>query len=154
VAVVAILTISADDANVVSRSETKGVVIDGLKLTMTGAVLQTKLEERIQWHLREVRRNYEDLQDPTRNEKKFAWPEGVLEGAIAKGEAQIEVLTLIRDHILADEVYRLGEYDLRFADLLPDEEDWDCGQFAQRSGRVEAGMHQEDTSMLGHLSDG
>jgi hypothetical protein len=51
----------------------------------------------------------------------------VLDGEITRSERRIDVLTLIRDHIVLDEVYRLGEYDLKFADLLPEEEWLDCG---------------------------
>lgn len=77
-------------------------MIEGLKLTMTGETLIAKLNERIRVY--ETSSEREELR-----------------------RARVEALTLIRDHIVLDEVYRLGEYDLRFADLLP-EEDWvDCG---------------------------
>lgn len=105
----------------------KGIVIDGLKLTMTGNELKVKLEERIQWHHRNATRNARLLNEPDPNDET-PLPEGVLENEIDQSQDQIEVLTLIRDHILAEEVYRLGEHDLRFADLLP-EENWfhyDC----------------------------
>lgn len=102
-------------------------MIDGLKLTMTGVELRIKLEERIDWHRCEVHRNNKDLKNPNREQNGVAWPDSVLEGEIARSERQIEVLTLIRDYIVADEVYRLGEFDLRFADLLPDDDPWDCG---------------------------
>lgn len=77
-------------------------MIEGLKLTMTGEQLIAKLEERIR----------------------------VQEGSAQHDDARrrrVDTLTLIRDHIVLDEVYRLGEYDLRFADLLPEEEWLDCG---------------------------
>ena len=77
-------------------------MIEGLKLTMTGQQLIARLDERIRFHQSSAAR------EETR-------------------EARLAALTLIRDHVQSDEVYRLGEYDLRFADLLP-EEDWmDCG---------------------------
>lgn len=77
-------------------------MIDGLKLTMTGEQLIARLDERIRFH----------------------------EASTAREEsrrARVAALTLIRDHVVGDEVYRLGEYDLRFADLLPEEEWLDCG---------------------------
>ena len=77
-------------------------MIEGLKLTMTGEQLITRLEERIRFH----------------------------ETSTAREEsrrARVAALTLIRDHLVAGEVYRLGEYDLRFADLLPEDEWTDCG---------------------------
>ena len=42
------------------------------------------------------------------------------------------VLTFVREYILADEVCRLGEFDLRFADLLPDDDDWEGEGFGIR----------------------
>ena len=116
-------------------------MIDGLKLTMTGAELRTKLDERIAWHARELRRHPQHLKDSSSNAAGVAWPERVLQGEIATSEKQIEVLTLIRDYIIADEVYRLGEFDLRFADLLPEDDGWDCGCVAATAGRVEDRMH-------------
>jgi hypothetical protein len=77
-------------------------MIDGLKLTMTGSQLIAKLEERIRFH----------ETSPAREDVK---------------QARVAALSLIRDHVVVDEVYRLGEYDLRLADLLPDEEWLDCG---------------------------
>jgi hypothetical protein len=77
-------------------------MIDGLKLTMTGEQLIAKLDERILVH------QTSEQHDEAR-------------------QRRVDTLTLIRDHIVLDEVYRLGEYDLRFADLLPEEEWLDCG---------------------------
>ena len=102
-------------------------MIDGLKLTMTGLALKEKLEDRIAAH-RQVAADYvAELKDPLR--KDPVMPDSVLEHEIEAAYNQIEVLTLIRDHVIADETYLLDEHDLRFADLLP-EEDWmDCGCF-------------------------
>ena len=102
-------------------------MIDGLKLTMTGVQLRSNLEGRIRWHQTEIRRLAKQLKTPDRSEAECAYPDHMLEGEIGRAERQIEVLTFIRDHIVADEVYRLGEFDLRFADLLPEEDPWDCG---------------------------
>jgi hypothetical protein len=77
-------------------------MIDGLKLTFTGEELIARLEERIRVH----------QAADTRAELR---------------QARLQALTLIRDHVVGEEVYRLGEYDLRFADLLPDETWLDCG---------------------------
>jgi len=107
-------------------------VIDGLKLTMTGGQLRSNLEERIRWHQSEIGRVAKQLRTPDRSVEAInrtieecPYPDRVLEAEIGRAERRIEVLTFIRDYILADEVYRLGEFDLRFADLLP-EDDWDC----------------------------
>jgi hypothetical protein len=108
-------------------------VIEGLKLTMTGVELRAKLDERIQAHARTAAHYARLLKEPDpKDEEPF--PESVMEGEIEKAHDQIETLTLIRDYIIADEVYRLGEFDLRFADLLP-EPDWmGCGCVPRRSG--------------------
>lgn len=102
-------------------------MIEGLKLTMTGVQLRTNLEGRIRWHQGEIRRMTKQLKNPERTIEECPYPDSVLEGEIGRAERQIEVLTFIRDYIVAEEVYRLGEFDLRFADLLPDDEAWDCG---------------------------
>ena len=102
-------------------------MIEGLKLTMTGVQLRTNIEARIRWHQGEIRRMSKQLKTPDRSPEVCPYPDSVLEGEIGRAERQIEVLTFLRDYIVADEVYRLGEFDLRFADLLPEEEPWDCG---------------------------
>lgn len=98
-------------------------MIDGLKLTMSGLDLQAKLTERIEAHARHAAQ--------CAAAGRAAGPAGEPPDKAAAREieyahAQIETLTLIRDYVIADEVYRLGEYDLRFADLLPEPEWMDC----------------------------
>ena len=102
-------------------------MIDGLKLTMTGVQLRSNLESRIRWHQGEIRRMSKQLKKEDRTFEECPYPDSVLEGEIGRAERQIEVLTFIRNYIVADEVYRLGEFDLRFADLLPEDDPWDCG---------------------------
>jgi hypothetical protein len=112
-------------------------VIEGLKLTMTGVELRMKLEERIQSHARTAARYARLLKEPDPKDE-HPFPESVLEGEIEKAHDQIETLTLIRDHVIADEVYRLGEFDLRFADLLPEPNWMGCGCVPRRSEGGEA----------------
>ena len=90
-------------------------MIDGLKLTMTGVQLRASLEKRVRWYQDEMRRLSAADDDSAR------------EAEMRRAQARIELLTFIRDYILADEVYRLGEFDLRFADLLPDDDVWEYG---------------------------
>ena len=101
-------------------------MIEGLKLTMTGVQLRSNLEVRIRFHQSGIRRMTKQLKAPG-SSAECPYPEHLLQSEIARAERQIEVLTFIRDYIVADEVYRLGEFDLRFADLLPEEDPWDCG---------------------------
>ena len=93
-------------------------MIDGLKLTMSGLDLQAKLTERIEAHARHAA---QCAAGPAAEP-----PDDAAAREIEYAQAQIETLTLIRDYVIADEVYRLGEYDLRFADLLPEPEWMDC----------------------------
>jgi hypothetical protein len=104
---------------------------------MTGVQLRTNIEGRIRWHQSEIRRMSKQLKTADRSEEDCPYPDSVLEGEISRAERQIEVLTFIRDYIVMDEVYRLGEFDLRFADLLPEDDPWDCGCLS--SGIVSGG---------------
>lgn len=101
-------------------------VIDGLKVTMTGAQLRHEIELRIQWHHREAQRWSKLLEAPNRSIDDYPGSDDMLEHELRKTRARIEALTFIRDYIALDEVYRLGEFDLRFADLLPEDDLWDC----------------------------
>lgn len=101
-------------------------MIEGLKLTMTGVQLRTNIEGRIRWHQSEIRRMSKQLKRSA-GDTEMPYPAHVLESEIGCAERRIEVLAFIRDYIVGDEVYRLGEFDLRFADLLPEEDGWDCG---------------------------
>ncbi|MGQ0732769.1 MAG: hypothetical protein ACT4QD_03835 [Acidobacteriota bacterium] len=94
-------------------------MIDGLKLTMTGVELKSRLEERIACHAHHAAECARQLHAPDAADEELL-PEAMLEHEIERAHGQIEALTLIRDYIVADEVYRLGEYDLYFADLLPE----------------------------------
>ena len=96
-------------------------MIDGLKLTVTGEGLIGMLNTRIRVHHTRARENAMLLKDHAKSNV----PESVLEREIDQSTDRIEALTLIRDHIVADETYLLGEFDLRFADLLPEEEWFD-----------------------------
>jgi len=100
-------------------------MIDGLKLTMSGAGLIEMLNTRIRVHHTRARDNARLLKDHAAGGGKNM-PESVLEREIDQSTDRIEALTLIRNHIVADEVYLLGEFDLRFADLLPDDYWFDC----------------------------
>ena len=118
-------------------------MIEGLKLTMTGVQLRSNIEGRIRWHQSEIRRMSKQLKGSS-SDGDFQYPAHMLENEIGGAERRIEVLTFIRDYIVADEVYRLGEFDLRFADLLPEEESWDCG--CMSAGFTRGGPAQSDPS--------
>lgn len=96
---------------------------------MTGGQLRSNLDERIRWHQHQIDRMTTESRTTDRSLAESGAPDSVLEGEIRRAERRINVLSFIRDYIVADEVYRLGEFDLRFADLLPDEDDWDDETF-------------------------
>ena len=103
-------------------------MIDGLKLTMTGGQLLSNLAERIRWHQTEMDRMVEQRQ-AHRSLVEGPYLDRLLEDEISRARRRIDILTFIRDYIIADEVYRLGEFDLRFADLLPEDDGWDAETF-------------------------
>jgi hypothetical protein len=109
---------------VTGEVRTGSVVIDGLKLTMTGTELRSNLAERVRWHQGEMDRMTGQLKTH-RAQSEGPYADRLLEDEISRAHRRIEILTFIRDYIVADEVYRLGEFDLRFADLLPDDDGWD-----------------------------
>ena len=107
-------------------------MIDGLKLTMTGGQLRSSLESRTRWYQSEVDRMSQLLKTPGRSFEEGRCADRVLEDEIGRAQRRIDVLTFVREYILADEVYQLGEFDLRFADLLPDDDGWDGEGFGIR----------------------
>ena len=95
-------------------------MIEGLKLTMTGADLRRHLSARIEWH-RERVLDYEremdrgSLGDPG----EVRLPAHVVEHMRDEHESRAGVLAFIREHVLESETYRLGEGDLVFGELIP-----------------------------------
>jgi hypothetical protein len=47
-------------------------------------------------------------------------PEHMIEHEMREHQEAAAVLTLLREHLIPDEIYRLNEHDLRFADLVPE----------------------------------
>ena len=127
------MTTFHDDGIVVTRSDWEAVVIDGLKVTMSGSELRAKLEERIESHARQAA-HWAKLRDEPPSEEGVCIPEHLVQHGIERAHDQVETLTFLRDHIIETETYRLGEYDLRFADLLPDS-DFDCSCYPRDSNR-------------------
>jgi hypothetical protein len=103
-----------------------GIPIEGLKLTFSGEELRTLLEERRQAHeAKAARWRHELTRGPEdQTEDKPLLPDQMCENEALEEEWQAEVLDFIRDHIEAEEVYRLGKGDLEFGDLLPEKPGW------------------------------
>jgi hypothetical protein len=103
-----------------------GIPIEGLKLTFQGEELRTLLEERRQAHEAQAARwRHELTRGPEgQTEAEPLLPDQMCENEALEEEWQAEVLDFIRDHIEAEEVYRLGKSDLEFGDLLPEKPGW------------------------------
>jgi hypothetical protein len=95
--------------------------IDGLKLTLTGEEIRNVIEQRAAEHQRlaahwngEAARTLED-----QTEERPLFPQHMCENEAERHEWRTEFLRFLRDHVDPCEVYRLGECDLEFAELLP-----------------------------------
>jgi hypothetical protein len=101
-------------------------MIDGLRLTFTGDELRRQLEERAASHLARAewwkRERARPVEEQT--EEQPCLPEHICENEAEEHEWRAEMLTYIRDHVSAEEVYRLGLADLEFGDLLPPKPGW------------------------------
>lgn len=116
-------------------------MIKGLKLTMTGEELRMLIERRAAEHRAKAARWKEEAvrtQDDETTEAPLI-PEHICENEVARCAWRAERLIFLRDHLDPSEVFRLGEMDLEFAELLPEPPDTlgpddseDLGQYARR----------------------
>ena len=97
-------------------------MIEGLKLTMTGEEIRSRLDERVKHHEHAVERyKYEATREPDPNvEYDCVLPEHMCEFEQEFHLWRAETLAYIREHIEGGEVYRLGPADLEFGELLPE----------------------------------
>ena len=104
----------------------KNAPIDGLKLTIRGGELRELLEQRIQDHQRHAEWwRYEQARTPEQQtEAEPLLPRAVCAHEAERHDWRADVLAFIRDHIEPSEVYRLGETDLVFGELLPERPSW------------------------------
>jgi hypothetical protein len=121
------------DCSVASEiSDEKGVdhskttAIDGLKLTMSGEEARRLLEQRMDDH---QRRAHRWKREQARTPEQQTEDEPLLPDEMCANEAErhtwrAEVLGFIHDHIDTAEVYRLGEADLAFGEMLPEKPWW------------------------------
>ena len=101
-------------------------MIDGLKLVVAGEKLRTLLEHRIENHRRRAEWwNREKARTPEeQTEDEPLLPDQMCANEAERHEWRAEVLGFIRDHIDPGELFRLGEADLAFGELLPDRPGW------------------------------
>jgi hypothetical protein len=117
---------AGDDAIVVVVNERSGQMIDGLKLTLTGEDLRRLLEERAAAHRASAARwdheRERTLEDQTEDAPLL--PDHMCENEAERQVWRADVLEFHRDHLEPLEIYRLGESDLAFAELLPPKPGW------------------------------
>ena len=119
----AIASDSSDEEPVIERTN---VAVDGLKLTIPGEQLRTMLQQRVDDH-RERAASWRREQARTpdqQTEDELLLPDHFCANEAERHDWRANVLTFIRDHVDAAAVYRLGEADLAFAELLPEKQSW------------------------------
>jgi hypothetical protein len=106
--------------------ERKRSGVDGLKLSVAGLEVRRLLNDRIDVHRRRADHwKREQARTPEeQTEDHPLLPEHMCENEAECEEWREETLEFIRDHIDPDEVYQLGEADLRFGELLPEKPRW------------------------------
>ena len=92
--------------------------------------------QRADWWRREQARTPEE-----QTEDEPLMPEHICENEAERHEWRVAVLEFIRDRIESAEVYRLGEADLHFGELLPEKPGW-----------LEQEEYEERTSVGFHLA--
>ena len=98
-------------------------MIDGLKLAMSGDEVISRLTDRMD-RIRAIVGIKRDAiagnGPPPRTDYVCQVPAETVEEEIRQHEHRIQVLSIVRDHILRGEIYLIGKKDLEFGELLPD----------------------------------
>jgi hypothetical protein len=121
-------------------------MIEGLRITITGEELRHLLAEREEQHrLSAERWKAEMLRTPQdQTEEAPLLPEHMCENEAGREEWRADVLEFLREHLEPLEVYRLGQADLEFGELLP-----------SKPGMLEQQEYEERTNVgfqLGRLA--
>ena len=98
-------------------------MFDGLKVTVTGEDLRTLIEQRVAEHQRQAAR-WTDEAGRTQaddTEEASLLPTHICENEAARSEWRAARLNFLLDHLDPSETYLLGEPDLEFGELLPEE---------------------------------
>src|SRR5262245_26581532 len=106
-------------------------MIDGIRIDLTAEELIRHLDERIQHHHdraaefdRKAKR-VADIQSPESDDDEeptiACWPTMVhdQERRAARHRSRETLLVFLRNHVVANEIYRLSERDLKSLELLP-----------------------------------
>ena len=119
-------------------------MIEGLKLTMTGEEIRAALDARIRIHeRREAHWRHEAERTPeSQTEEHPLLPEEMCENEADEERWRMDVLTFIRDHVDASEVYRLDPHDLVFGELLPEKPGWMEQEEYERANALRFGVER------------
>lgn len=66
------------------------------------------------------RRREEELRKPEAQRDDSLMPEHIIEHEMRQHQERAATLTMLREHLIRNETYRLTETDLRFADPVPE----------------------------------
>ena len=107
-------------------------MIDGFRIDVTAEELLRHLDARVQTHREEASRcdakrlrletaGAANETDDEEGPMALCWPGylGDLEHRAARHRRRETALVFLRDHIVAHEIYRLGEADLKLVELWP-----------------------------------
>jgi hypothetical protein len=119
-------------------------MIEGLRLTMTGEEICAALNERIRVHQRRAEhwRDEAERTPESQTDEHPLLPEHMCENAEEEERWRVDVLTFIRDHIDASEVYRLDQDDLAFGELLPEKPGWMEQEEYERDNALRFGVER------------
>lgn len=119
-------------------------MIEGLKLTMTGEEIRAALGERIRVHQRREQHWRPEAERPpeSQTEEHPLLSEHMCENEAEEEHWRVDVLTFIRDHIEASEVYRLDPDDLAFGELLPEKPGWMKQEEYERENALRFGVER------------
>ena len=97
-------------------------MIDGLKLTMTGEDLRQLLAERSEVHRKRAARWKHEMTRTSEDQTEEAplLPEHMCEFEADREEWRADMFDFLCEHLEPMEVYRLGQADLEFGELLPE----------------------------------
>ena len=117
-------------------------MIDGLKLTLTGEELRRLMVERANAYragaARWQRERNRTIDSHTEDEPLL--PDEMCEHEAERLEWRADVLEFLREHLEPLEIYRLGEADLAFAEVLP-----------AKPGSLEQDEYEERTGLGFHM---
>ena len=121
-------------------------MINGLQVTIPGEEVRRLLEQRMEEHRQRAERwKREQAQMPEElTEDQPVLPEHICENEAERHEWRAAILGFIRDRMESAEIYRLGEADLQFGELLPERPEWlEQEEYEERSS---VGFHLERLS--------